>query len=419
MMIKRNPKQASAFHDKSRFKFLLTARRGGKTYLIKEDICREIPKMPPYAEIAYTGPTLMQAREIIWDVLEERFYNLGWSYKSFPSKNRFEFSRGRKCYVLGAEKISRLRGHKLWKAYLDEVAFFGSSLKDCWRVIRPTLADYQGGAILSTTPNGTMTDCHDFYLEILDKPEWSVHTWHTQDNPWIPREEIEAAKREMDEKSFAQEYLATWTSFEGLAYFSFSEELNVIDAMPFDFSEPIIFCSDFNCSPSSLLLAQWQNGKMYFKKEYRFMNSSTEETIMAFCDDFQKHAANVNILIRGDAAGKSRNSATGRSDYSYMEEILTSRGFRFQKQVLSHNPPIVDRVKTMNAYLKNFLGESKIKICKCCKEFIKDLSSQILTGRKPYEGKDGLSGHLNDAAGYAIYYQDRLQKITPVASRIL
>jgi len=417
--VKKNLAQIAALHDKTRFKFLLCARRSGKTFLIKEEICRKIATAPPFGEVVYLAPSHAQAKEIIWDELEYRLYQLGWQYQAFPSKNRFELSRKRKIIILGAEKISRLRGHKLWHACLDEIAFFGTSLKQVWEVVRPALSDYRGGSTLSTTPNGKGTDAHEFYESILGKSDWAYHHWNTHANPYVSRIEIEDAKRELDEKSFLQEYEAEWVSQGSMCYYNFDEKIHVEKQPPFDFSLPIHFVMDFNIVPCSLLISQFEAGKMRYKKEYSFANVSTEQVTEMFCEDFKSQKANINIVIRGDASGRNRTSQTGRSDYDYICEILTSYGFRWEKQVLSHNPPIVDRIRKATSWLMNFNKVPRISIDPCCKALIKDLSSQELKGGRFPDDAGGKIGHSSDAMGYDIYYQDRLANITPVASRIL
>lgn len=415
--ILRNKYQAEAFNDKSRFKFLLCGRRSGKSYLITEDIVKTAHSMPSHSELVYFAPTNQMSMELIWEPLEYRLDKLGWSYIPKVSKQRFELSRKRKIYVLGLERHRRIRGHAVAKVYLDEVAFYDGDLNRAWRAIRPTLTDLKGGAIFSTTPNGKGSPCYEFYLETIGKPGWKFFHWTSFQNPFIDKSEIEEAQNELDAKSFQQEYEASWENFNGLAYWSFDEKLNIKNTAPIDYSLPLTLTFDFNVNPTTLLLSQWHHDGMHYKKEYSFKNSSTEDTVKAFCEDFKKQASNVRIQIRGDAAGSSRSSNTGRSDYDYICEILTYSGFSFDKQVLSHNPPIVDRVKKVNAYLKNFLGVPRIFINPACVDTIKDLSSQEVIGRIPNE--KGNLGHKASALGYDIYYQDRIQKITPVASRIL
>ena len=412
--MRKHHKQIECFLDPSRFKFILAGRRGGKTFLITEDILKTAAEMPPYAEIFYFAPTNIQAVELIWEPLEYRLDQLGWAYTPKISKQRFELSKKRKIYVIGMEKVRRVRGHALAKAYVDEIAFYDGDINKIWRAIRPTLSDLKGGAIFSTTPNGKGTPAYEFYIETLEKQDWRYFHWCSLDNPYLDRQEIEDAKTELDERSFRQEYEASWESFEGLAYYSFDPAIHVMDQPPIDWQLPLHLVFDFNVNPTTLLISQFEDGAMRYKREYSLKHSSTEETVIQFARDFAKHAADAKLVIRGDAAGRARSSTTGRSDYEYVCEILTAQGFRWEKQVLSHNPAIVDRVKKVNSWLKPFSGLPKIQICPCCKELIKDLSSQETKGRIPSD--KGNIGHKADALGYDIFYQDRVLKITPAAT---
>jgi len=409
-------KQIECFNDPARFKLILAGRRGGKTYLLTEDILKTACSMPSWAEIFYIGPTNTQAIEIIWEPLIKRLDELGWSYDDKISKHRIELANHKKIYIIGAEKIKRVRGHAVAKAYLDEVAYYETDLNYVWRTVRPTLTDLKGGAICSTTPDGKGTQAYDFYMDKKGDGKWKYFYWTSRDNPFLDPEEILEAQDELDEKSYKQEYEALWESFEGLAYYSFHED-QVKLQKPVDFNLPVHLAFDFNVNPTTLLISQLEDGKMRYKREYSFPNSSTEETVIEFCADYAKYAANMSIKIRGDAAGSARSSNTGRSDYQYVQEILTASGFRWEMQVLSANPPIVDRVKKVNSWLKSFTGLSRIEIDPSCKELIKDLSSQEVKGRIPSDKNN--RGHKTDALGYDIYYQDKIGNITRSSSRIL
>lgn len=417
MTTPKHNKQIAAFKDSARFKFILAGRRGGKTHLIVEDMVKTAHDMPRGAEIIYIGPSNQQAKEIIWEPLEERLYELGWSYNDFISKSRFELSRGRKIYVLGAEKIRRVRGHKLAKVYFDELAFFETDLGIVWKAVRPALSDLKGGAIASTTPNGKGTQAYDFYLEAIKNENWKYFHWSTFDNPYIDPEEIETAKRELDEKAFNQEYLATWEAFEGLAYYNFAENTHIKKQPEINFDLPVHLCFDFNVNPTSLLLSQRRGDMLAYVREYSFKNSSTEETVRAFCDDYGADANNMRLKIRGDATGKSRSSTTGKSDYFYVEEILAHHGFQFQREVSSKNPPIIDRLKVVNGWLRPISGPPRVEIDPLCSGLIRDLSSQELNGRLPSDANN--LGHKADAMGYDIYWQHKQDQIVPQKTIIL
>lgn len=414
MTTPKHHKQIEAFLDPSRFKFILAGRRGGKTHLIVEDIVKTAHAMPDSAEIAYIGPSNQQAKEIIWEPIEERLYQLGWQYEDFISKSRFELSRGRKIYVIGAERIRRIRGHKLAKAYLDELAFFETNLGAVWKAVRPALSDLKGGAIASTTPNGKGTEAYDWYIEALRKAGWKYFHWSTFDNPYIDDEEIKDAERELDERSFNQEYLATWESFEGLAYYNFKENTHLKKQPEIDPFLPVHLCFDFNVNPTTLILSQKDRDMLRYKKEYSFKNSSTEETVSAFCEDFKDYRAHLRLKIRGDATGKARSSTTGKTDYFYVEELLRENGFTYEKEIPSKNPPIIDRVKIVNGWLKPYKGSHRIEIDPSCINLIRDLSSQELNGRIPSD--DNNLGHKADALGYDVYYEHKQSTRVPVVA---
>lgn len=394
----QHAKQIEAFNDPTRFKFVLAGRRSGKTFMELESICRSLHTCPPGGEIFYIGPTNRDAIDLIWEGLEDRLDQLGWDYDPKVSKQRFDLSRRRKVFVIGAEKIRRIRGHSVWACYMDEVAFFGDDLFNVWRAVRPALSDLKGHAMLATTPNGKNTPAYDFYLKTLESPDWSYHHWHTLDSPFIDRDEIEAARIELDEKSFAQEYLAQWITFEGLAYYCFDESTHIKECSKFNNSMPTGICLDFNVNPTSLLVTQRHGGHTWVRKEYSLKNSSTVQTVRSFCEDFKSHKGVIEIY--GDSTGKSRRSNTGFSDYHYIEEILREKGFQYQIKVPSSNPAIVDRVAHLNAHLRNAKGESRLTIDPSCKDTIRDLGSQVLEGRFPSD-KNNL-GHKGDALGYYV-----------------
>jgi len=412
----KNPKQIRAYNDTARFQYWLAGRRGGKTYAITRSIRDKVFASPPGSEIVYIGPTNQHAKELIWEPLEEVFRQANWKFKAYISKQRFELPGKRKVYVLGAEKIDRIRGHALYHAFLDELAFFGVKIEPLWRALRPTLSDLKGGATLATTPDGKGTEAYDLWIQAQASDDWSTHFWKTLDNPYIDKEEIEDAKRTLDEKSFLQEYEAAWMAFEGLAYYSFDENISIKKQPPINHNLPLKLCLDFNVNPTTLLLSQRDGHLNRYLKEYSFKNSSTEKTIEAFCDDHKEYK-HLPIKIRGDAAGNSRNSATGFSDYKYVKDILSLNGFTHEMDVPNANPPVVDRVKFVNSWLKPYQGEHKVEIDPSCADLIKDLASQGLKGRHP-DDKNNM-GHKADAMGYDIYWEEINAKTRTKSSIIL
>lgn len=405
--MKINLKQIRALHDQSRHSFWLAGRRGGKTYAIAEDIKQNIPlwlkNSPPESDIVYLGPTNQMSLELIWDKLEYAFWKLHWPCKPYVSKQRFEFPNRRNLYVIGAEKSRRVRGKKLYRAYMDELAYYEADIDKVWfKDIRPALTDLGGGCRAATTPDGKGSPTHKFFKKLMSTQAWTNHHWFSEDNPYLDRKEIELAKMELDEKSYNQEFRASWESYEGLAYYNFDELIHVKKQPEIITALPLILHFDFNVNPTTLLLAQRYPDMYRFIKEYSFKHSSTEKTIEAFCDDFHEMRGSIHLKIRGDASGSARSSNTGYADYFYIHKILRDRGFTFQHEVKASNPAIVDRLKHANAYLKNSLGQHRVEFDPSMTDTITDFSGQGLNGRHPSD--KGNLGHKADAATYGIYW---------------
>jgi len=102
------------------------------------------------------------------------------------------------------------RGRKYARVVIDEAAL-QSNLLDVWNSdIRPTLTDYEGDAWFFSTPQGRNGFWQLWQMgQDPDDSEWK--SWApspTSENPYIPADEIESARRTLPERIFEQEYLA-------------------------------------------------------------------------------------------------------------------------------------------------------------------------------------------------------------------
>lgn len=80
-------------------------------------------------------------------------------------------------------------------------------LRAIWQEsIRPTLTDYQGSALFLGTPKGRTHDFSTLHAQAAGLEGWDAFRGPTSENPWIPKDEIEAARRELPAAIFAQEY---------------------------------------------------------------------------------------------------------------------------------------------------------------------------------------------------------------------
>jgi hypothetical protein len=99
------------------------------------------------------------------------------------------------------------RGRKYHLAIINEAAMV-KGLSDVWSmVIRPTLADYKGGAWFASTPKG-LNDFYRLWQRAGDEQGWQRWHYPTAANPHIDPGEIDAMRAELPERVYRQEILA-------------------------------------------------------------------------------------------------------------------------------------------------------------------------------------------------------------------
>lgn len=121
------------------------------------------------------------------------------------------------------------RGRHYKRVIVNEAAKV-PHLEYSWNaVIRITLADLMGSAMIGSTPKGL-----NFFKNLFDRgndpleKEWSSFQFSTYDNPYIPISEIEEIKRTTPELIFNQEILAQFVSLEGAVFRRIQEAATAI-----------------------------------------------------------------------------------------------------------------------------------------------------------------------------------------------
>lgn len=124
-------------------------------------------------------------------------------------EHRIELHSGGTVDMWSLDSADSVRGRKYKRVVIDEAAMVRDLENAYQAVIRPTLTDFAGDAWFPSTPKGM-----GFFKRLYDmgqdpaEPEWASWQIPTSENPHMPLEEIEAAKSELPERIFNQEYLA-------------------------------------------------------------------------------------------------------------------------------------------------------------------------------------------------------------------
>ncbi len=163
----------------------------------------------PKRRIWYVAPTYRMAKQIMWTDLLDAIPKQ-WVKKINETTLAITLVNGTRIELKGADKADALRGVGIHFLVMDE---FQDMTEETWtQVLRPTLADTGGHAIFIGTPRA-YNHLYELYKQGQDKKkvaalQWESWQFPTITSPYIPVSEIEAARRDMDEKSFKQEFEA-------------------------------------------------------------------------------------------------------------------------------------------------------------------------------------------------------------------
>lgn len=377
--------------DTRRFRVVIAGRRFGKTHLAIRELCYYAKE--PDKEVWYIAPTYKMAKQIVWKKLKKKLIELNWVYKHNETELTLSLKNGSTISLKGADNYDSLRGVGLDFIVLDEFADIDQA---AWfETLRPTLADKQGRALMIGTPKGIGNWSYEMYQNTLDDPDnWASFQFTTIDGGNVPQEEIEQARRDLDERTFRQEFLATFETFAGRIYYSFDRAQNVRE--PDVVNTDIIYVGcDFNVSPCTAVIAIRQGDTMYVIDEIKMYSSNTNE----LSDEIKSRYRKSKIFIYPDPAGSQRKtSAGGATDHT----ILANAGF-IVKAPRSHTP-VRDRINAVNSRLCTSAGSRHLYVSPKCKYVIECLERQTYKEGTSQPDKDSGYDHMNDALGYMIDY---------------
>lgn len=127
---------------------------------------------------------------------------------------RLDLAGGGFIDIWSAENgADRIRGQKYHRVVMDECAVIAGLVMIWERVVRPTLADYEGDAWFLSTPRRG-SGFEELYRKAETDPDWMSWTLPTRLNPYIKAAEIEAARAGSSAETFAQEWEASFEAAE-------------------------------------------------------------------------------------------------------------------------------------------------------------------------------------------------------------
>lgn len=377
--------QTKVFLNQERFRVLVAGRRFGKTYLaLTELLHASISK--PQSINWYVAPTYRQAKQIAWKNLKQMMPPSQIAATNETDLS-VELNNGTVAALRGADNYDALRGVGLDFVVMDE---FADMHADAWfEVLRPMLADKQGRALWIGTPKG-YNHFHDLYRYAQDTDEWGAWQFTTADGTRVAEDEIAAARRDMGEREFRQEFMATFEALAGRVYSNFDRDENVQDLQ--DNGGTLYIGMDFNVDPMTAVIAVKAADQLHIIDEIEMGDSNTE--LMA--GEIKRRFKQRNVVVYPDPSGRARKTSApvGRTDFA----ILSNAGFDVRAP--RHAAPVVDRINTVQAAMKSAESTRRLFVDRKCKHLIRALDGLTYINNQP--DKSGGLDHITDALGYLV-----------------
>ena len=384
--------QKEVFSSEARFRVLITGRRFGKTFLALNELAKF--SRYPRKKVWYIAPTFRMCKDIMLDPLVEKMTKHKWISKVNYSDLSITLKNKSLIQLRSSDNFNSLRGVGLDFICMDE--FSDVDERAWYEVLRPTLSDKsrEGSALFLGTPRGFGNWSYNLFTRQESDKNWESFQYTTLDGGQVSENEIEQAKNDLDDRTFKQEYMASFEKYSGQIYYNFDRQENVIDEYVTT-SNSIHIGIDFNIDPVSAVISEVKQDNLYVYDEIVIYSSNTDELV----EEINNRYSGKHIFVYPDPASKQRKtSAGGRTDLS----ILKNAGYNVR--VRNAHPLIRDRINAVNTKLKNAKGLRTLFIANNCKNVIKSIERQIYKEGTSLPDKENNYDHMNDALGYLVEF---------------
>lgn len=401
---KANRPQSEFLNMQTKFRAFVSGFGGGKTWCGCQAKCIHYYSNPKVNQ-GYFAPSYPQIRDIFYPTIEEVAFTFGLSVDIKEGNKEVHFYRGRDykgtTICRSMDRPNSIVGFKVGHALVDEFDLLEEAkAMQAWRKIiarmRYKIHGLKNGVDVTTTPEGFKATYNLFVKAVAENADLGnnygmvrASTYENEIN--LPDDYISSLL-----ETYPAELIAAYINGEfvnltsGSVYPAFDRLLNHTNAT-IQHGEELHIGMDFNIYHMAAIVHVIRAGKPAALAEH-IDARDTPAMIEILKDEYPGHIVNIYPDASG-ASGKSVNASL--SDISLLRE-------HFNVKARKANPPVRQRVVSMNAMFKNALGDRRYLVnTKTCPRYTGTLEQQAY-------GKDGTPSkahdkdHPNDAAGYFI-----------------
>lgn len=250
----------------------------------------------------------------------------------------------------------------------------------------------------------------------IDRVSPTKHVYYsrTEQNRFLPPSYIDKLKSDLDPKLARRLLYGEWIEIDKeRIYHAYDSDRNYLKDQAYKVNPryPVRVSFDFNIArgkPLSAIFFQYIDGRFHFFAETVVEGLNTEQNLEESAGrGFFEHPA--KYIVHGDAAGRSGDTRSNRSDYEIIRHWLSrfrrkdGSSLEFEIQVPSSNPSIRDRHNLVNSHCINALGEVRLFLYKGCAVADEGLRLTALKDSSQYIEDDSKSyQHITTAIGYGI-----------------
>ena len=367
-----------------RFICAALARRLGKTYIA--NVVGQLVSLVPGCNVLIMSPNY-NLSGISFELQRKliKHFDLEVSRDNLKDKI-IELSNGSTIRMGSLSTVDSCVGRSYDLIIFDEAAL-GSDGEAAFNVaLRPTLDKPNSKAIFISTPRGRNNWFSQFWNRGFDSnfPEWVSLQADYSENTRMAESDVAEARKSMSRAEFEQEYLASFTVFEGQIY-SLSTD-DVCEPPVNLVGEAIAGCDPGYRDFTAFVVIVYDQTTDWFwiVDEYLANEATTEQHAKAFQELVAKWG--VETIFIDSAA------AQFASDLAYIYDVASTKA---KKDVL---PGI--------AYVQTLVAQGRLKVAPHCTH------SLAVFDQYRWDNKEGLTrerpkhddySHMADAIRYALY----------------
>lgn len=412
-----NEPQARFLALPTKFRAYVAGFGAGKTWAGCASQCRHFWEHPK-VNAGYFAPTYPQIRDIFFPTIEEVAEDWGLRVKINEGNKEVHFYSGRQyrgtTICRSMEKPSSIVGFKIGKALVDEIDVMpAKKAEQAWRKIIARLRlRYAGinGIDVTTTPEGFGFVWAQWVKQVREKPElgelYGLVQASTYDNElYLPEDYIPSLVA-----SYPPQLIQAYLNGEfvnlraGTIYHAYDRKLNASSETLQD-GEPAFVGMDFNVGKMAAIVHVKRDGLPHAVGEV--INAYDTPDMIRI---LKERLGERQIRVYPDASGASRKSVNASTTDI---QLLKAAGFIVIAPPA--NPPVKDRINSMNAMFCNAEGERRYRVnADLCPTYAENLEQQVWADNGEPDKTAG-NDHTNDAAGYFIHKEYPLVKpVTPI-----